>query len=783
MGCLEDEDERVDDEKLVEATKQKNSIQCKKILEEGKTNVDTREKTSKRTALHYAACLRKSEILKLLLEHNASCNVQDNSGNTPLHLAIDKNTKHCCEILLKMSNLEVSLANKEKDTPLHLAAKNGLENIVDKLLNLNADCHAANARGDTPLHLAAGGGLKNVVKKLLERQANCYAKNSLGDTPLHFAASSGHRDCCDTLLEHTGTTIIDKVNNEGNTPLHLAAKGGKSEVVELLWSKNADCNAKNNSEETPLHLVIMEDHLDCFQTFMRFTNLDVESTKKDGLTPLHCAAKKGNVEIIKYLLSQNANCNKPNHRGETPLHLAITKGHLSCCEELLRCGRLQVNEKNKNNKAPLHLAAEMGQQDVCNLILTHKKEEADIDIQDKSLKTPLHLAAQNSNDEVVELLLEKGAKWKCRDKHSYMALHYAAENGCIKSCQYLVNVFNEDPNGKPSNLTLIDKKTPLMLAAKNGHYKCCEKLLFDNVDAKDKLGNTALMYAIESNFLKTVTTLLDKGASTKIFNGTKRTVLHQAAKGKADECLKHLLSYPDTEGLLSAKENIYGFTPLHEAISNEALTCAKLLLEHGASTLEKCNEEMTPLHLAAKQGDPGLCSLLSFDKEKVNVKNKDNQTPLHVAAMHGCRDACKVLLKTKGMKISARDKNGHTALHLAAAKGHPQVLKLIIKKVSHAEKDDDGSTALHLAARNNHLECCECVLEASRRLIRVVDGNDKLALDIAFEHKHDEVFAFLMRNFKPNKIDNTKRKDINDERAARFHKYMHQALEGEEPRL
>lgn len=782
MGCLVDEDERADNVKLVQATKQKNYKECKKILEEGKTNVDTREETTRRTALHYAACSKKSEILKLLLEHNASCNVQDNLGNTPLHLAIDKNILHCCEILLKVNNLEVNLANKEKDTPLHLAAKKGLKNIIDKLLNLNADCRVSNASGNTPLHLAGAGGLQNVVEKLLEKQAYCEAKNGSGDTPLHLAAAAGHRDCCETLLEHRGTTI-DKVNDEGNTPLHLAAKEGKSEVVELLRRNNADCNAKNNSEETPLHLVIIEDHLDCFQKITEFTNLDVNSKKKDGLTPLHCAAKKGNAEIIKQLLSHNANCNKTNNWGETPLHLAITKGHLSCCEELLRCDSLEVNEKSKNNEAPLHLAAKMGQRDVCDLILTHKKEETDIDIlQDRSRKTPLHLAAQNSNDKVVELLLEKGAKWKHRDKQSYMALHYAAENGCEESCQYLVNVLNEDPNRKTLKLTLNDKKTPLMLAAKNGHYKCCERLLFEDIDAKDKFGNTALMYAIESGFLKTVTTLLEKGASTQLFNCRKRTVLHQAAKAKADECLKHLLKYSDTEELVSAKEGKYGFTPLHEAISNEALTCAKVLLDHGASTLEKCKEGMTPLHLAAKQGDPGLCSLLSSDKEKVNVENKDNQTPLHVAAMHGCRDACKVLLKTKGMKVLAKDKNGQTALHLAADKGHHQVLKLIIKKVSPAEKDDDGSTALHLAARNNHLECCTSLLEASRRLIRVVDGNDKLALDIAFEQKHDEVFAFLMRNFRRNKMDNTNRNEKNDERASRFHKYMHQALQGAEPR-
>lgn len=722
-----DEEEYADNTDLLIATKKKKDAECKAILQEGKTNVDTREKETKRTALHYAACIKKSKILQLLLNYNASCNVQDSQGNTPLHLAIEKKSLNCCKVLLNYKNLEVNLVNEEKNTPLHLAAQYGLEDVVDRLLELEADCNASNASGNTPLHLAAKGS------------------------------------CSD-----------DK-----NTPWDSAKKGTNyPQVVALLMSHNADCNAKNSSEETPLHRVIIGGDFNSFQEIMKYEDIDVKSPRTDGFTPLHCATKRDNVEIIKQLLSRGADCNAKSELNDTPLHLAVTKGNLSCCEELLKCADLKVNEKNKNQEAPLHLAAKMGRGDICNLILQHKKEEIDINIEGKRLKTPLHSAAQSSNDDVVKVLLENGAEWRCKDKQHYLPLHYAAEKGCVESCQLLVDKFNEAEDKEMSDLILKDKKTPLMLAAKNGHYKCCKLLIFQNIDAEDADGNNALFYAIEGGFLKTVRALVDHGADAKYKNKDDRTVLHQAAKAKTDKCFSYLLGTQAKE-YLSAREKKHGFTPLLEAINNEALTYAKLLLDHNASTEVVSKEGMTPLHLAAQKGDPGLCSLLS-SKKKVNMKNNDGQTPLHLAAMNGHKDACMVLLMTKGIEVMDKDRNNDTALHLAAKKGREQVLKLImkVKGVKANQKNDDSSTALHLAAYNGHQECCEILVTKNRRLVFEVDGKGKLALDVAFEENRDDVFAYLMRNFKPPKNDSFK----TGKWIPRLHDYMHQSLQREKPR-
>ncbi|KAG0721622.1 Ankyrin-1 [Chionoecetes opilio] len=704
------------DTQLIQATKDDKYEDCKGILERDETIINAQDEATKQTALHYAAKEGKLEYVELFLEYKANCNAQDSSGNTPLHLAIENGHLDCSKKIMECNNLQINLTNEAQDSPLHLAAKKGHMQIVDMLLDTRADYNAPDSLGNTLIHLAAAGSHLNTFGKLHQLNAD----------------------------------EINAINNHGNTPLHLAAQEGNSDIIDLLHNYNANCNLKNHLGDTALHLAVTGGHFNCFTKIMEFNNLEIDLSNNDCSTSLHCAAKAGFSEMLGHLLDQGADCNAQDKSGDTSLHLAVTKGHLQCCEKLLLCSSLRVNEKNKAKLSPLHTAAKLGQRNACDLILQHSG--ADIDIKNKANKTPLHFAAHKNYHEVIELLLDKGANWKLRDKRTYMPLHYAAEKGFENSCEHLMKAFKKDKNSKTLKLNLKDMKTPLMLAAKGGHHRCCKKLPLHDINKQDNYENTALFYAVEGDYQKTVSFLLEKSADTTIKSKAGRTVLHQAAKNKADECLSYLLNKQNTRDLLSAKVEKSGFTPLHEAINSEALTCAKMLLEHNASFTETCKGGMTPLHLAAKQGDPGICSLLmSYDETAVNKENERQETPLHMAAMHGCKDACKVLIQ-RGTHVLAKDKDGRTALHLAADREHEQVLTLLMRRgASPYIKDDSGATPLHLAASKGHLKCCQILVNNAKRLIQEEDEENKLSIDKAFENKHDDVFAFLIKCKKRRK--------------------------------
>lgn len=75
--------------------------------------------------------------------------------------------------------------------------------MVEILLNLGADIEAQSERTkDTPLSLACSGGRYEVVEILLNRNANKEHRNVSDYTPLSLAASGGYTNIIKLLLSH-----------------------------------------------------------------------------------------------------------------------------------------------------------------------------------------------------------------------------------------------------------------------------------------------------------------------------------------------------------------------------------------------------------------------------------------------------------------------------------------------------------------------------------------------------------------------------------------------------
>ena len=90
---------------------------------------------------------------------------------------------------------------------------------------------------------------------------------------------------------------------------------------------------------------------------------------REGWTPLHRAAERGNLEILKKLLKEGADLHATNEiNGNNALMIASEEGHTEIIQELLKRGA-DVNAKNDDKKTALYLASNNGKRDAAAELL------------------------------------------------------------------------------------------------------------------------------------------------------------------------------------------------------------------------------------------------------------------------------------------------------------------------------------------------------------------------------------------------------------------------------
>ncbi|KAG8515619.1 Serine/threonine-protein phosphatase 6 regulatory ankyrin repeat subunit B, partial [Galemys pyrenaicus] len=157
-----------------------------------------------RTPLHAAAFADHVECLQLLLRHSAEVNAADNSGKTPLMMAAENGQAGAVDILVNSAQADLTVKDKDLNTPLHLASSKGHEKCALLILDKIQDESLINAKNNalqTPLHIAARNGLKVVVEELLAKGACVLAVDENGHTPaLACAPNKDVADCLALIL-------------------------------------------------------------------------------------------------------------------------------------------------------------------------------------------------------------------------------------------------------------------------------------------------------------------------------------------------------------------------------------------------------------------------------------------------------------------------------------------------------------------------------------------------------------------------------------------------------
>ncbi|XP_034826916.1 NF-kappa-B inhibitor cactus [Maniola hyperantus] len=187
------------------------------------------------------------------------------------------------------------------DTQLHIAAVHGCEKSVGTLINVCPDkawLDVPNDHGHTPLHLAAMSGQATVTRMLVIAGASVASRDLTGETPLHKAVAGNYTECLRGLLTPVTdrpmrklSTVINQKNYKGQSCVHLAASAGRVELLQMLVFYGGDINAREGLA---------------------------------GWTPLHVAARRGDVALARFLLERCGGVARDarDYAGRTPRRLA-----------------------------------------------------------------------------------------------------------------------------------------------------------------------------------------------------------------------------------------------------------------------------------------------------------------------------------------------------------------------------------------------------------------------------------------------------------------------------
>ena len=263
-------------------------------------------------------------------------------------------------------------------------------------------------------------------------------------------------------IKELSSYILDEKNEIWNikrgdniTMLHSACVFDNFKIVKTIIEQT-----KKRLNLTPESSLSNEEKLENEKIFKNFIN---SQTETEHLTPLHYASFRGNMKIIKLLISNFADIKALTTNGLNMLHKAA-----------------------QGNKPSA-------------IIYYNKKYNIDLYSTDNDNLNALHLATISGMDDSVELLLSLGIDPNIQDINGNTALHYAVKYNHIRIIKKLLQ------NGAKRNIIeKIHKKTPVMMAENNPEILeifrikgICEKLFFKpDISKKTKYSNINMILFI-----------------------------------------------------------------------------------------------------------------------------------------------------------------------------------------------------------------------------------------------------------------------------------------------
>ncbi|MDJ1173086.1 ankyrin repeat domain-containing protein [Roseofilum capinflatum] len=625
-------------------------------------------------------------LVQELLDAGANPNVKD--GNQHL-LEICEYKREIRYELVKAGAWKNNLK-----TELVMAIPYGIE-VVRTLVEKGADVNVQTFSG-TPLSVAAGRGEPEIVSLLIQSGADLDAK-----APLLNALKGKHFEIALELLrEGADPNITDTFDKTPAIALATAAGNDPkaNQVLKALLAAGVNVN-QGISGITINDAEVKKQAGEALGTL--FKSLEAVGEVWEKIETLEetddpeAEAKQAleELEAIKSQSSASPSVQPIHIRDTVPLILAARCGYAQTVAILLEAGA-HPHEKDGEGLSAFDWATRNQDTQVLDVLRSFGIVDTPIS-QDEILLKAAVAGAVDAARSAIEQGANVDTRDRRRDTRNKTPLMLAAREGHVDMVNLLLSA-GAHPNlddlaggevpfllsGSYSADSLNQYgyqagRTALMLAVEAGHRDVVEALLAAKPDLnqQDGLNVTALMIACEKGHLDIVQQLLAEGADINL-NIKGVSALSIAVWEKQEEIAMFLINQgADFQVQSEDRENL-----LMRAASMGSLPLVQLLLSKGMDVNARSGDSTALIdalnYYNSEEENLEVIETLLAAGADPNLGNYEGGTALTAGVYRGSVDAIRALLAA-GVDIEQRDREGRTALSLAKVFGRSNVLNLL----------------------------------------------------------------------------------------------------------
>ncbi len=401
------------------------------------------------------------------INSGADVNERSSLGNTPLMHAAKRNAPYVVKFLLE-SGADVNAKNKKAWTALLFAAAYNTGDVVELLLESGANVNAKNKKDKTAiicaLESSSAENIHDVVRILVEHGADEHAVASNGRLAADFLGkvrdlkfeAISDEDFVELCKSASMRQIYDAIRHGANinartkdnsSALMFAARFNHPGIVEYLIANGADVNLENDNGNVAMDFARTNENMRdsialknlAYKTEREFLRIcksgtlgqiqdfvehdaNVNARAKDKSSALMFAARFSTPDVIDYLLSNAADANLENAKGNIALDFA------------------RVNKNLQNSPALKNLAYKTEREflKICKSGTLKQISEfiengANVNARAKDKSSALMFAARFNSPDAIKYLLSNGADVNLKNTKGNIALDFAKVNPKINA--------------------------------------------------------------------------------------------------------------------------------------------------------------------------------------------------------------------------------------------------------------------------------------------------------------------------------------------------------------